>query len=233
MISHWLALILASSVVAPPQSPRELQERFEQALRARDLRQLVALYHWEGVSRDMRNQTAMMLDELARKSIRSVQTGRLSQRQESVIDGVRYRPNLSPAGAIVVTYAENGVTERVELPYGRAGQNFWLCGVVEERIAPPKPRPRRFGLSVGGTAAPQPAEFTGFYVIVKDGQTIRKEFQGAVGLTRQVLADELRYCEVRKTTPHGAIYLLITADGQTLFESPLTEQTTPITYGSR
>lgn len=224
---------MATTALAPPQSPRELHERFEQALRARDLRQLVTLYHWDGVSRDMRNQTAMMLDELSRKQIRTIQTGRLSQRQESVIDGVRYRPNLTPVGAIIVTYVENDVTERVELPYGRSGAHFLLCGVVEERIAPAKARPRRFGLSVGGTAAPQPAEFTGFYVIVKDGQTVRKEFQGAVGLTRQVLADELRYCEIRKTTPHGAIYLLITADGQTLFESPMTEQNSPIIYGSR
>lgn len=228
-----MTLFLAVTAVAPPTSPRELQQRFEQALRARDLRQLVTLYDWEGVSRDMRTQTAMMLDELSRKSIRSVQTGRLSQRQESIIDGVRFRPNLSPVGALIVTYLENDVTERVELPYGRRGQHFLLCGVVEERLGAPKARPRRFGISVGGTAAPQPAEFTGFYVIVRNGQVERKEFQGAVGLTRQVLADELRYCEIRKTTAHGAIYVLITVDGETLFESAVTNQNTPITYGSR
>lgn len=233
---RWIAILLALTVTAqaaPPASPRELQERFEQALAAKDLRALVQLYEWEGVSSSMRTTTAMMLDELTRKEIKSIALGRVTQKKENVVHGIRYRPNLPLAGAVVVTYAEKGATDKVEIPYGRKADGYYFSAVTEEQIAPRAPKPRLYGLSVGGTAAPRPAQFTGFYVAVVQGKEVRKEFSGQAGLTKQFRADSLKYCEVRKTSADGHIYLLVTADGETLYESPKTETNLPLAFGSR
>jgi hypothetical protein len=226
-------LVTASAHAAAPASPRELQERFQRALAAKDLRALVQLYEWRDVSPSMRTTTAMMLDELTRKEIKSIELGRVTQKRETIVQGIRYRPNLPLAGAVVVTYVEKGVTDKVEIPYGRQANGYYFSAVIEEPVAPPPATPRWYGLSVGGTAAPQPAQFSGFYVAVVNGKEVRKEFSGQAGLTKQIRADSLRYCEVRKTSEGGQIYLLITANGETLYESPPTDTATPITYGGR
>jgi hypothetical protein len=193
---------------------------------------MVQLYEWRGVSNSMRTTTAMMLDELTRKEIQNVALGRVTQKKETIVHGVRYRPNLPLAGAVVVTYAHAGVTDKLEIPYGRQSDGYYFSAVTEEQVTPRAATPRQFGISVGGTAAPQPAQFTGYYVAVVKGKEVRKEFSGQAGLTKQIRADSLRYCEVRKTSAGGQIYLLITANGETVYESPKTDTAEPIMYGA-
>ena len=134
------------------------------------------------------------------------------------------------AGAIVVAFTDKGASDKVEIPYGKKADGFYLSSMTEEQVGPAVPRSHQFGISVGGTAAPRAATFTGFYIVTVKGKDVRKEFSGQAGLTRQVTADAVRYCEVRKTSADGSIYLLITSDGKTLYESPATETGTPITY---
>ena len=169
-----LALLTGVAHAAAPASNKELQERFQAALAEKDLRAMVELYDWTGVSKEMRNTTAMMLDELTRKEIKSVALGRVSQKKEAVVDGIRYRPNLPLAGAIVVAFTDKGASDKVEIPYGKKADGFYLSSMTEEQVGPAVPRSHQFGISVGGTAAPRAATFTGFYIVTVKGKDVRK-----------------------------------------------------------
>jgi len=209
---------------------KELLHQFQTALAAKDLAALAQCYDWRGVSGNMRNTTAMMLDELTRRDIKSVTLGRWSHKKEAVVKGVRYRPSQPPAGAIIVKYTDGQQADTLEIPYAKTEAGCRLVSIIEEVANPGAPKERRLAISVGGTITEQPAQFEGFYIAIINGKEVRQPFNGTVGLTKSLRGEYVKYCEIRKTAGGGAIYLLVAADGKTLFESPLVHTGEPITF---
>ncbi len=123
-----------------PASPDELAKQLEQALQTKNQRAALALVCWDGVSPDMKTQQEApfhtVFDEIGQgQQLSSVKAGPLTPDTplESVLNGVKYRPNLKILGTIHVTLDEDTNPTEFVFCYGKKDNGYWLVALVEAK----------------------------------------------------------------------------------------------------
>jgi hypothetical protein len=121
-----------------PTSPDDLAKRVEQALKAKNQSAALELFCWDGVSNDMKTKQEapmqMLFDELGQGlELSSVKVGSLPPDfpVEQVLNGVKYRPNLSVLGVIHVMLAEDVNPTEFVFAYGKKDDTFYLSALAE------------------------------------------------------------------------------------------------------
>ena len=126
----------------PSTSSDELVKRLEQALKAKNKGAALELFCWDGVSKDMKTKQEapihMLFDEMDQGlQLTSVKAGPLPSDfpTEQVLNGVKYRPNLSVSGVIHVMLAEDTNPTEFVFIYGRKDKAFYLAALVEAKAS--------------------------------------------------------------------------------------------------
>jgi hypothetical protein len=121
-----------------PTSPGELAKRLEQALKAKNKEAALELFCWDGVSNDMKTKQEapmhMLFDEMGQGlELTSVKAGSLPADfpVQQVLNGRKYRPNLSMLGVIHVMLAEDVNPTEFIFAYGKKGDSFYLSALAE------------------------------------------------------------------------------------------------------
>ena len=138
--------ITTSAVLAvakdAPTSPDELMKRLEQAVKAKNKGAALELFCWEGMSKDMKTKQEApihtLFDEINQGlELTSVKVGPLPSEfpVEQVLDGIRYRPNLSVLGVIHVMLAEDTNPTEFVFAYGKKDKAFFLTALVEVKTS--------------------------------------------------------------------------------------------------
>jgi hypothetical protein len=137
-------IISAVNAVAKdaPTSPDELAKRLEQALKAKNQGVALELFCWDGVSTEMKTKQEepmhMLFDEMGQGlELSSVKVGSLPPDfpAEQVLNGVKYRPNLSLLGVVHVTLAEDVNPTEFIFVYGKKDDAFYLSALAEAKTS--------------------------------------------------------------------------------------------------
>jgi hypothetical protein len=219
-----------------PATANELLNRFESAVKAKDLDAVLGLMIWEGVSEDMKNMQKQIIGTELSNEVESVKFGPLPAnfRLEYERNGIRYTPNVTVVGVIEIQYAQKG--NSAKMPYGKKNDAYYLSNVVEEKIYQPAMKEISLNVSVAGTVLPKPVAFEGFYVYLKGGKEIKERILDTshAGNYCQVFwGDHMKTCIVWKTSLDGKIQLLINENGKVVFDSEWEARNKPIVYETK
>jgi type II secretory pathway pseudopilin PulG len=125
-------------------SAEELLNRVEQALQTADPAAIGALFNWEGVSSRMKAFQLKPLEALASQPTSGTRVqARFAPlpagfELPAVRNGLVYTSNVAVLGMIdaSLNYVENGTNKSwaIQIPYGKAGNHFYLSGTVERKL---------------------------------------------------------------------------------------------------
>ncbi len=222
----------------PPSSKEQLQTHVQEALRAKDGEAFMNLFYWKGVRDDVKASTGAFIQEVLTQDVQGVTFKPLPEdfRSEYIVRGVRHRPNLPIDGFIEIQYTPDGQTNAMSFPYGGTGEAFYFTSTIQETIGEPEISSHSLNVAVFGTIAPDPVEFDGYYVYRQGEEEVRESLEplgGSGNVSRAFWGDHVSYAEVRKTSAHGWIQLIISEDGEVVFESEQVESNQPIVYELR
>ena len=193
------------------------------------------LFYWEGVTDDLKTSTEAEIQELFTQDVQGAALKPLPEgfRSEYIVRGVRHRSNLPIDGFIKIRYTPDGQSNAVSFPYGGTGDAFYFTSTIQETIGEPTTSSHLLNVAVFGVIAPDPVKFEGYYVYQQGGEEIHEALtplEGAGNVSRAFWGDDVSYVEVRKTSTHGWIQLIISKDGEVVFESEQIESNQPIVY---
>ena len=196
----------------PPASAEQLRSALEAALKAGDTNAILSLYNRDGVS----NSIDLYLSRAIQgwSAFRSkYPTNRLrasvwlwplrdDYETEGIINGIRYRPNVSVVGMIdgSLSVDDNGTNTSwgTEFPYGEKNGGFYFAGTITEKIYEPKEKEKPFLIAVTSTNRSALTSYAISYVYLQNNQEIKKTFTGTNTFQRYIWANELKSCILRK-----------------------------------
>lgn len=253
-----LPMLLIASVAllnscAPPNnaptSADELKERFETALATGDTNAFLSLYNWDGVPNRMDPSLARIIQGWTEFRLKfpsnELQASvwlwplREDYETEAIINGIRYRPNVSVIGMIQgsMNVNDNGTNTGwgPMIPYGTKDGRFYFAGTTTEKIYEPKVKETLFEITVTRTNFSTPTAYALSYVYFQNNQEIKKAFTGTNGFRRLVSANDLNSCVLRKLSNDNVLLTLEITEISTnkitkLLDSEISSTNTPLVY---
>ncbi|MDH3646599.1 MAG: hypothetical protein OER80_07480 [Gammaproteobacteria bacterium] len=90
---------------------------------------------------------------------------------------------------------------------------------------------KTLGINVRGSVSVQPTEFSGHYIYVDiDGTEVRRQLNGSGNLNEVVQGTHVRLATLRRTSPQGVIGLVITSNGNIIYDSGMLQTNDLIVY---
>jgi len=230
-----------------PTSSEELRNELETALKAGDIKAVLALNNWKDVSAEMKKDMSAEMSELIKQRVSSVKLLPLPDDYEftNEMDGVRYFSNVHVQGLIEIkstndTSIQISPPARIEdssiqIPYGDNNGKFYIAGMVQEVFDfHPKPA-AQLSIFVQVLGLPSSGKFTGSYVyILQSGKEVKKDFNGVGNLSKTFVGLYLKSCSVQispdNQDKHERIELEIRQDNKIIFDSGKLETNAPIVY---
>jgi len=223
--------VVLSSVHAtlPPTSAEQLRSELETALKAKDKNTISSLFNWQGVSEATKSMQIAVVGDMCNHDIAAVKLSPLPAGFQSANESTGVRSNVTLVGMVDVEFAEKG--NSVHMPYGTKDGVFYLASPLEEKTGTPTSKAKSLNILVMGSGMPDAGSFTVSYVYVRDGKEIKKDMQGKGNISRAFMGDYIKSCTVQKTSDSlDRIQLIISEDGQAIFESEEVRTKTPIVY---
>lgn len=220
-----------------PTSAEELRNELEAALKAGNIKAVLALNNWKNVSAEMKGGMSDEISELIKQGVSSVKLLPLPDDYEftNEMDGVRYFSNVHVQGLIEI--ASTNKDDSDEIPYGDSDGKFYVAGTVQEVFdLHPKPAAQlSIFAQVLGSGLPNSGKFTGSYVyILQSGKEAKKDFNGVGNLSKAFAGLYLKSCSVQispdNQDKHERIELEIRQDNKIIFDSGKIETNAPIVY---
>ena len=158
---------------------------------------------------------------------------------ESVMNGIRYKPNVTVLGMIegFLSVNDNGTNTSwgTQLPYGEKNGRFYLAGTTTEKIYEPKVKETPFQITITRTNYSVPTAYALSYVYLQNDQEIKKTFAGTNTFRRLIWANELKSCVLRKLSEDNdmlklEIIEISTNRLLTLLNSETSSTNAPIVY---
>jgi hypothetical protein len=235
-----------------PASADGLKGRFEAALKAGDTNAILSLCNWDGVP----NRMAPSLSSVIRgwSEFRSkypsnqlhasvwLRPLREDYETEGIMNGIRYRPNVSVVGMIEgsLSVDDNGTNTSwgAVFPYGERKGGFYFAGTITEKIYEPKVKEKPFQITITRTNYSVPTAYAVTYVYLQNDREIKKTFTGTNGFYRLIWANELKSCVLRKISGEKdllrlEISQLSTNKLLTLLDSKTSSTNAPIIYENK
>jgi len=232
-----LALLFNMALLSPaagqplPTSPEALRTAVAAALKAKDTNAFTGLFNWQGVSPEMKAETAEEDRELFSRPVVAVKLIPLADDFEPTneLNGLRYMPNVTVLGLVEMDFAEKG--NSASQPYGRKGDGYCFAATITEKIPGPITKAKAISIMVMGDATPGAETVVGSCVLVRNGREVTEKIHGQGNVSQMYRADYLKSCTVHKTvTGPDSIQLTVSEDGQDLFTSDEVTNTAPIVY---
>lgn len=145
--------------------------RFEEVLKNKDENAILELFFWEGVNE--KTKTSLLdniIGELLKEDVKGVKFEPLSDgfKQEYVVKGIRYRPNIPILGFVKVTHETRNFSNATSLPYGQKGDAFYFTATVEEKVSESVSKDVSLNVAILGSATyPTDDHFSGYYVYLQ------------------------------------------------------------------
>lgn len=232
-----LCLAGCSARNSAPASTDELQDRFEAALQTGDTNAIFALYYRSGTN-DMSLPATFWSHALAQYlSDHSTNDLHASSsllplpqnfETESVINGIRFRPDVTILGMI------DGRLPgwNIEIPYGKRGGHFYLAGTTRERIYEPKVKEMAYSIAISSTNFTVPTAYSLAVIYTQNGKDVEKHFTGTNWFHSLFWGNELKSCVLKKTSGDNNSLKIEIREGLTnkLFDSETTPATDTIAY---
>lgn len=209
LILLWPAIVQS----APPTTKEELLKRVHDAVEARDVEAMLALYRWEGVPEFIEKMTrrneANNVKNLADAKVDKIDFAPLPDdfQNERIRKGFRYRINVNPVGSIEVKYSNANVTSgSFGWFYGTVEDNFYLASYTEEKLENSGPPDEHYNVIM--TANPG-TSFEGYCNFTTSGveQTKKDSGEGSHSLT--IFAQKLKFCQITRVLGDGGISLIV------------------------
>jgi len=216
---------------AAPTSAEQLRGEVEAALASKDTNAILALVNWNGVSVEMKSETAGEMADLVGSSAAHAKLLPLSADYQPTneLDGVRYFPNVHVLGMINVESKEKGNDSHS--PYGEGGGGFYIAGTVKETFDAHAKKSISLGISVMGLFPKEtPGILTCSYVYVAGVKEKTGGFQCTNNWSTGFWGDRIKSCTVKRISGDGSFQLLINENGKTVFDSDMVETNDLISY---
>jgi hypothetical protein len=232
-----------------PTSAEQLRNELETALKAGDIKTVLSLNNWKGVSDEMKSGMSDEMSDLIKQGVSDVKLLPLPSDYEPTneMDGVRCFSNVHVQGLIEIkstndTSIQMSPPGRIEdssiqIPYGDSDGKFYVAGMVQEVFdLHPKPAVQlSFFTQVLASRGPNSGKFTGSYVyVLQSGREVKKDFKGVGNLSKAFAGLYLKSCTVQASPDnqdkHERIELEIRQDNKIIFDSGKIETNAPIIY---
>ncbi len=248
---RFLFLILALingaiGFTAPPKSAEELRDRIQSALRANNTNAFFSLYNWNGVEEETIALQKEIVGNLFTKKFKgTVEISSKHIRPEEiqglggVIGDYRYFPNIQMEGQITVTPAaekadtnsEEAVTfSGVSLFFGKTNAEYYLPGMLREKLSTTAPRPISLGISTSAWFPKSQCLLSGIYTYTDHNDLFTNSFTATNNLSLFFWGESIQTCQVMRDTNECPIELDITSNGKEIFKSGLISNTNIIRY---
>jgi hypothetical protein len=198
----------------PPTSVEQLRSEFEAALQAKDTNAILSLFNWEGVTSSTNSYPNVVAGKIS-QFLLQYPTNELEVftrlrslpddfETEGVINGIRYRPNVSVTGMITGTLGVKrdgtNFSWGTQIPYGAKNGRFYFAGTTAEKIYEPKTRDRILVVAVSsGAISDDSPTFTGTCIYVQNGADIKRDIRGKGTAHKTFYGDYVKACTVKKT----------------------------------
>jgi len=234
-ISALLFTLLAvSSALAGPKEEQFLAE-VKAAVGTGSDEALWNLFNLDGVEDDMKKPVEKyVIKRLRTAKVLDVGIEPLpgDYRAEQVLNGIRYYPNMKPLGRVTISYEkEEGGDHSTSIAYGEKGGRLYFIGTLKETLKGDLPPTKQIQAIVIGMGHPA-VTFEGFMIYLQGGKPIREKIEdmGGGNVTRIVRGEALTYLEVRRTSPHGTLKVILYEDDEKLLETEPQETAEPIVF---
>jgi hypothetical protein len=203
--------VAISAQAAAPASAEALRASAEAALTAKDTNAFTTLFNHQGVA-NLTNGFEERVFVKLNRFFHDFPTNTLrtavrlepmpeDMETENTINGVRFRPNLTPLGIMScrITTRSDGtnVSWGVTMPYGEMGGQFGFIGTITEKVYVPKHKENIYSVAVTAGMAFAPVGYAGTCVYVQNGTTITNSFHGHRQTHKIYSGDELKACTVQ------------------------------------
>ena len=207
-------LLLATRMfafAAAPASAEALRASAEAALIAKDTNAFKTLFNHHNISLRTNGFEARVVGSLTHyfhdfptNTLRT--TVRLEpmpedMETESLINGIRSRPNMKPLGMMVCRVGTKNdgtnVSWGTTMPYGEMGGQFGFIGTQTEKVYEPKHKENIYSVAVMSGVAFAPVSYTGTCVYVQNGATLTNTFHGHHQSHKIFSGDALKACTVQ------------------------------------
>ena len=203
-----------------PKSPDELASRVSHAILNKDKQAIENLCCWDGVSVDTKADLIEENNNLIKAGVTnsSVVTNTVGFSQEYVALGKKYHFNLPIIGYIQIGLVND--ENAAQIPYGKKDGGFYLASAVPLDPGAVATKWKIINIQVrAGGDSPSASHFKGYYIYVNGSEETREEIKGEKNATEGFQASGLKYCQVAPLSTNGWIQLVITEDGEKVFDS--------------
>lgn len=244
VLSVLLATYSLTSVLAhdAPKSPEELRNALQSALHSKDTNAVVALFDIQGEPNEWIDSPGMRQSSIAMQ-VRTMLEGNStsvsllplptafaleSTNEES---GTKSIFNLHIVGELSIGGPGGSL---VKLPYGRAGDGFYIAGIILQRL------PGNL-LSVNVSAGPNSdaLTFTGMWRYVRGGKKIEVGVSDKTNRFKLCWGDYVESCTIQRTATNTVpgfanwFHFDVLEGGALVFRSPDIGNEEPFTYRSK
>lgn len=228
--------ILADEASLRADLKHRLQAAFEKPGEAARKSALKAIFYQEGVE----ETTLALLDRTVQRLLdgnrRNVDFAPLPQDLQlvNVRNGYEYRPNLKPAGYIVLTSPDDPPGNDTRIFYGKppGEDRYYIPAVVRKLANPDRPVDKQLQIIVVGIGHPS-VKFRGWCdVELSNGSTRRVSLQDndAGNQTRVLLGQKIIACELSRISDHGTLSLRLLEDRKELFRKRIATDADTLHY---
>ena len=144
------------------------------------------------------------------------------------------------AGKIKISYPaakdETNILNSIdgmEFFFGKTNGEFYLPGMLREKLSAIAPRPVSLGISVNAWFPKQPCLLNGSYSYTYNAKSYTNSFIATNNLALVFFGDSLQTCQIVRDTNNCPIQLTIDINGKEVFNSGLVSDTNTIQYKNK
>lgn len=224
-------LLSINTAYAQHTTEESLLKAFEQAYKAHDKEQLLALYQWQGLDESMKTMVVDTIEQIYLKEPAvdfTFEALDKSKKTTFELNGYRYSPNVILQGYITVIHSQSESSRSTAIPFGTFNKQYFLSAMKRENLEGKSTTQHSMSVSIiGYSNASTPIEFGGYITYSVNGTPTKKDLAGKNNISYSFWADIIEDCNVFMAAGSGELDVRVYDNDEKIFEQK-TQSSKPV-----